>query len=63
MVNWMIIIMIGLACIFIPLVALALGSVIGAEWETVAVELTYPILIVFIIGVAFAFLFTYLRRN
>lgn len=44
------IVMLGLACVFIPILVVGL-STLDAQWSTVATYITYPILIVFFIGV------------
>lgn len=53
---------IGLACIFIPVVIVAITFLGGASWETVGQEVALGILAVFIMGIAFLFLASPMRR-
>ena len=60
--RMMAVIFMGLGCIFIPLVVVALTYLQGgSSWETVGQMVAVPIVAVFILGIVVLFLAEYLR--
>ena len=55
------IISIGLALVFIPMVVIGMAFMGGASWETVGQQVTIPILLIYILGIAMIFLHEYWR--